>query len=113
MEVFDEFVTGTNTTWYSPATLNETLGQADWLTVIGVVTNASGASASADVRIDTSSDGRNWVDVGGFTIASLTENAMGQGQFVQGLSYVRLRITLAGTSPACRLRIGATGRSYG
>lgn len=112
LQIFDEDIKGTGTEWYSSPAFNARLGRADWYTFIGVATNVVGVSPKVTVRFEHSADAQNWSDVGGFSIANLVENAMGQGQFGEGLSFVRVRVFLSGTDPGCRLRVGVSGRSY-
>lgn len=118
MDVFDEFITGTATTWYTAAELNQVLGSADSAVIIAHATSVTGAP-SLSVYVDQSADNRTWALQGtaGLSVATVTENSMAQTFFLPGvsgtLSFMRLRITLGGTNPGagCRLKLSATGRN--
>lgn len=115
-KVFDEFITGTTTTWYSADALNATLGDVDRLELLALATNVRGAP-SLSVYVDSSNDGRSWVlstvANGDLFISPIGEGAMGQFNGGQAQSFLRLRVLLTGTTPGlgCRLTINGTGRN--
>lgn len=113
-EIFDEFVAGTGSTWYSPASLNNALGADDGLLVVATVTNVAGTSPSLSVFFDSSGDNQNWVlgTAPDLVVGPpMTERAMAQASAKQLNGFLRMRVTLGGTSPQCRLRLWVTGRS--
>jgi hypothetical protein len=117
-DVFDEVITGTVTTWYTSAALNQTLGDADFTTFFVLATSVKG-SPSLSIFVDHSADNRTWIQAtNNLLISPLTDNVMGQlsgpGSILgSGLSFLRLRILLSGTTPGCgcRLKISVTGRN--
>ena len=116
MDVFDEVITGTATTWYTSAALNGVLGDVDIAQFFALATSVRG-SPSLSVYVDSSGDNQNWhlstFANGDLFISPLTENVMGQFFGTHVLSFLRLRIVLTGTTPgcSCRLKISVTGRN--
>lgn len=117
VEAFDEAISGTGTTWYSAAKLNSLLGSADSLAIQAWVTNASGTTPTITVQLEHSGDAENWLPVAGSPEIStaVSSNAVYYGSQVgfipMLLGYVRLRVSMGGTSPGCRLKLHVTGRT--
>lgn len=118
-DVFDEIISGTGNTWYTPASFNDLLGSADFLGIYAATTNVSGTSPTLTVQAQHSADGQNWVNVSGTPELSAVSIASNTGYYGSdnGLapvlaSFVRFQITLGGTSPQCRLKLSVTGRSF-
>jgi len=113
-DVFDEVILGTATTWYTSADLNQTLGVADFTQFFVLATSVNG-TPSLSIFVDHSADNRTWIQAtNNLIISPLTENVMGQlSGPTSGLSFLRLRILLSGTTSGCgcRLKISATGRN--
>lgn len=118
--VFDESLSGTGTTWYSDADYSDTLGQCDSLAIEARTTAVSGTSPTLTVQVEHSADAQNWLSLAG--TAEINAQAIANdaaivpvigGPTVIPLGFVRLRVTLGGTTPACRLKIHATGRQWG
>ena len=119
-KVFDDVISGTTATWLTASELDDVIGQADALAVQVVTEGVGGTGPTvAAVVIEHSSDGQNWiVAASAFGIAlPMQEGAsfwggdsasLGMHKGAKG----RLRISLGGTSPTCRLKLYVTGRTY-
>lgn len=115
---FDDTISGTGFTWYSPARLNALLGSSESLGIQAWVGNVTGTSPTLTVQIEHSADAEHWLPAtaGAPEIStSISSNASYYGQqiglFPLFLAYVRLSVTLGGTSPQCRLKLHVTGRA--
>lgn len=120
LEIFDEIVTGTGTTWYTSSDHHAALGGADGLIVQACTSLISGSSPTLTVAAEHSADGRAFVALeatpqingsavteGGVYVGRTLFPASGQ----TALAFVRLAVTLGGTTPQCRLKLAVTGRS--
>lgn len=117
--VFDDNISGTSTTWYTPAEFNDPLGLADQLMFQAYATNVSGTATTLTVQAEHSADGQNWVNIASSaeitsTISSTPVSVGYTPGFVEiKLSLTRLRISLSNDSSAqCRLKVTATGRTF-
>lgn len=119
VQVFDETITGTSTTWYTSATFNDLLGSADELIVHAVADGVSGTVPTLTVGVDHSCNGIDWINVG-WTASTLTGQTLANDTTYYGffptffpplLTYARLRVFLGGTTPSCRLKVFACGRA--
>ena len=116
--VFDQSISGTGDTWYTSAEHNDSLGLGDELAIHAVTTGVSGSAPTITCRVETSANGKDWYDAqGGPEISgAISNDATLEGGVAIVLvilqRFVRVRVALGGTSPACRLKIYATGRSY-
>lgn len=117
--VFDELVSGTNPL-YTGNEHNDALGSGDRLGIMAVATNVTGSSVGLTVQVEHSGDAQNWIAFPSgspeISVASLASNTgyFGTRESFGGsplLSFIRLKVTLSGTTPACRLKITVTGRS--
>lgn len=117
IDIFDEVLTGSGTTWYTPTRLNDTLGAADAFAVQATTTLVSGTLPTLTVQAQHSSDDQNWLATpsaeistgiaeGGSYVGAQTVSSVGL------LANVRFAITLGGTSPQCRLKLSFTGRVH-
>lgn len=117
-KVFDNVVSGAGTNWYSPAQLNEKLGEAEVFTVHASVTGLTGTSPTLTLQLEHSGDNQLWVALGspaqinGVSITNDTSYSGALG-LTPVLNFVRLRISLGGTNPQCRLKVYVTGHDYG
>lgn len=118
MLVFDEFVPNA-TQVFTPATLNDRLGSVDHLGIQVIADNVSGTSPTVTVQIQHSTDQRNWLGKNGTAEINASAISAAQTTQLQGFDaspnnvtfgFVRLAITLGGTSPAAHLKIYVTGR---
>ncbi len=112
---FDDIVAGTSTTWYTPSPLNEALGTADVIVLHAVPTMVSGTSPTLTCTVEHSADGRSWnamESAPAINAAALVTGTslLGTGTTNSPLQRVRVKITLGGTSPQCRLKLYATTR---
>jgi uncharacterized ParB-like nuclease family protein len=113
-QVFDDAISGTGKTWYSPARYDELLGRADMLAIMAVVTGLTGTTPSLTLAAEHSANGRNWHEIDTLTVG-LSNDAAYYGTvplWPRLLARVRLRATLTGTDPSCRLKLYVTGRSF-
>lgn len=113
---FDDFVMST-TTVYTTQALNETLGAFDKLTIQAVADQIAGTSPTVTVRIEHSGDQRNWVvkngtaEINAFGITVATPTTIGgDTSLVGSMGFVRLSLTLGGTSPTAHIKLWVTAR---
>lgn len=118
--VFDEVIAGTANAWYTPATDNDLFGTADGLFLQATTSNASGVLPSLTCQFEHSGDGMNWVPVGSADIISASIPLESEASFAGSagmftptlLRFVRIKISLGGTLPRCRLKLSVTGRVF-
>lgn len=117
---FDELIAGTSGTWYTPATFNESFGAADGLVLHAVTTSVAGTLPTLTCQVEHSGDARTWVSAN--PIAEIPQQAIVEGGSLSGvanilspvlLKFVRVRVSLGGTAPGCRLKVHITGRTSG
>lgn len=113
---FDDFIMSATTVW-TPQSLNDALGMYDKLTGQVVCDAFTGSAHTIAVAIEHSMDQRNWVAKAGTAMIPATGVSVATPSIVGGdtsavgnLAYVRLAITLAGTSPTCHVKLWVTGR---
>lgn len=119
LKLFDETISGTATTWYTPSETYDPLGRGDMFTFAAAVYNVTGGP-NLNVQVEHSSDGQNWVSPNG-TVPEISSVPITSNQVLVRqrdgvspvlLSFVRLKAWLAaGTSPQCRLKLTATTRN--
>ena len=114
---FDDFIMAGATPVYTPQSLNDALGTFDKLTMQAVCDSITGTSPTITVQIEHSVDQRNWkaknatAEINAAAIAAATPNSVGGDTSATGsLGYVRLAITLGGTSPTAHVKVWVTGR---
>ena len=117
-QIFDDIITGTGTSWYSPADFNDLLGTADAFAVAAAVSAVSGTSPTLTVQAEHSCDGQNWNATASAEISTAIANDLLYWGYRYEettilMSLVRFKITLGGTTPQCRLKLFATGRGGG
>jgi hypothetical protein len=118
--VFDDAIEGT-TAVYSDSPFNAELATADKFQIMGVVSqvSVSAGTPTITVQLEHSANNRNFVNKSGTAeinattlsttaITVVTGNDAGSVPFG---GFLRLRITLGGTSPKARVRLWVTGRS--
>jgi hypothetical protein len=115
IKVFDEFIKGTSGVWYSSSDFNERLGDADILFLQAIPTRVAGTEPKLTVATQHSGDSENWVDAGPTAIddETLDEDEALAGGSALLARFVRLKITLGGTDPECRLVLHASLRALG
>jgi hypothetical protein len=120
--VFDNTISGTAGAWYSPCVYDDLLGTADALHLMVHSMGVTGTSPTITCRLEHSANGRNWSQVSGTAEinaqALVIDTAIGSATpaletITPYLRFVRVKITLGGTSPSARLRIYAIGRVSG
>src|SRR5687768_14851843 len=117
--VFDKSISGTGNTWYTSAEFHDSLGRGDELAIHAVTTGVSGLFPTVTCQVETSANGKDWYNAQGAAEINggvISNDATLEGGvailFVVLQRFVRVRVALGGTTPACRLKIYATGRSY-
>lgn len=114
--VFDETVVGTGNTYTSPE-FNDLLGQYE-RGAFQVLADQATSGATLTVQQEHSSDQRNWSNRNGSaevnavalsTTATINTPGYETGTGT-GHGFVRLRISLAGTTPQAHIKIWYTGR---
>lgn len=117
--VYDDFVQGTSATFYSDTTFNVVLGMYDKVGVQVVTDNASGTTPTITVVWEHSNDGRNWhekttlVDAGAVSTTATSTFFGSDSGATPSMALCRVKITLAGTSPACHARVHVCARDDG
>lgn len=117
--VFNDFISGTGSFWYSSAEFNGPLGECDLFALQAMPTNVTGTTPQLGVTLETSSDNQNWSElfptpqIGDPLASDLSVYGYQapQNSFPRG--FVRARINLYGTAPACHLKLYITGRVLG
>ncbi len=115
-QIFDNVISGTTTTWYSPAMFNEPLGAADFLALHATWNGVQGTSPGIAIQVQHSGDNLFWLPIGSPQIqVSIFNDGVGAGSVSSTvlLNFVRIAVTLSGTNPQCRLKVYATGKDYG
>jgi len=119
-QIFDDVITSTGVTWYSPADMNDSLGAADGFAIQACTTLVGGTLPTLTVQAEHSGDGENWIatpsaEISGVLIANSSTFVGWREMFNSNLvplANLRFRITLGGTAPQCRLRLYFTGRVW-
>jgi len=120
--VFDNTISGTVGTWYSPCLYDDLLGSADAIHLMVHPMSVSGTSPTVTCRLEHSADGRKWIQVSGTAEinaqALVNDTAIGSTTpslqtITPYLQFVRVKVTLGGTSPVAGLKIYAAGRVSG
>ena len=118
IEAFNDSLQGTTTT-YSPTRFNEVLGSFDKLAIQMIAEQPGGTSPTFTVALEHSNDQRNWVSKSTLisaqavsTSAPTVVSASDAGT-TPTMAFVRLAVTMGGTTPSCRLKILVCGRDDG
>ena len=118
MLVFDDFIPS-NAQVFTAAVLNDRLGQFDHLVLNAVADQSAGTNPTLAAQISHSSDQRNWTNKNGTAEIPATAIPVGATTSLVGwdsspnnptLGFVRIGITLAGTSPAAHVKLYVTAR---
>lgn len=119
-EIFDDLIIGAGP-WFSGAQFNTALGAADIVVIQACTRAVSGTSPTLTVQAQHSADNQFWIntqalpEINGLSIANettLVAQVAAGATSLMLLANLRFQITLGGTSPQCRLKLYATGRSY-
>ena len=112
---FDDFVTS-STVVYTTQALNETLGAFDKLTIQAVCDSLS-TTPTVSVAIEHSGDQRTWLakngtpEISAFGPTTAAPSKVGGDTSSTGsMGFVRLSITLGGTTPSMHLKLWVTAR---
>jgi len=117
LQAWNKPITGTATHYSSPM-LNSQLAQADKFFVTARVQQVSGTSPQLSVVLQHSSDGENWTDkatpINQASISSdNTYSGSDLGTSAVAGCFMRVAITLSGSSPSAAVDVRVTGRSEG
>ncbi len=112
-EVFDAVIKGTSTTWYTAEQHDAGLGAADRYSIVVAPTAVGGTSPTLTVVAQESADDQRWADLATLIsgVTPVSNTAITAAVSTQRLRFGRLKITMGGTNPTCRLSITATGRT--
>lgn len=113
-DIFDEFITGTTTTWYTAASFNNLIGSADRLLFLAYPTGLVSAP-TLTVYVESSSDDQHWYSNSQIWDASaLSDGVVIKATTSDLLAFNRLKITLGGSASTtqCRLKLSVTGRVF-
>lgn len=116
-QVYDENVEGT-TALYTDPTHNSMLGSVEKLSIFAITDTVSGTSPTLQVQIEESGDQVHWVNKAGaaeipataISAAALTTLVGRDTGATPSQAFLRLRVTLGGTTPKGHVRIWVTGR---
>ena len=116
-EVFDDLISTTGPVWLSGSQFNAAVGAADLVVIQACTRAVTGTLPTLTVQAQHSADNQNWVNTQSVEISGLSiSNDLSLFAVVNlgavRLAYLRFQISLGGTSPQCRLRLYATGRSH-
>ena len=118
LKVFDDLISGTTANWLSSSEFDSAIGKADGFAMQTVTTGVAGIQPTLTILTEHSCDGENWV-------WSENDDLINRTPITEDSSYlnfsnvcaipalgafVRFRVALGGTSPACRLKLYVTGR---
>ena len=111
IEVFDEIITGTGTSWYTSTEFDSLLGSPEALVLLVTTTFVAGTSPTLALTTQHSADGLVFSDRTAFASVSISNDltfARHDADLALGLA--RLKINLGGTNPRCRVNVFVTGR---
>lgn len=113
--IFDEYISGGSPAqWYSSDEFLSLLGGADVLEIQAATSMVSGTSPTLTIDTQQSADGSNFAPHTSMASVPISNNGIycaGTTTAARPLRLVRIRISLGGTAPRCRLKITATGRA--
>lgn len=116
-KIFHNYVSG-NQSFYTDTRYADMLGGVERLSITGAVAVITGTSPTLTIQLENSPDLTRWLSQS--ATAEIDNVPIGPGSYTIGFdstldvpfaAYVRLRITLGGTSPAGLVTIFACGRS--
>lgn len=119
LDLFDETIQGTTTTWYTPGSTYDALALGDVIAATAAVFNVQN-SPTLTIQIEHSADGKNWNNLMtspevSQAISTLSNTALYFTNAAPTLGLARFRIQLSATGTnstcQCRLKIAATTRS--
>jgi hypothetical protein len=113
--IFDEIITGTEDSWYTSSEHNKLFATAAVFTLFVVATNVSGTGTlTLNLDMELSGDNEHWFPfdlVMTGTLSTSVPFVKAGFMFTAGLPFARLRASLSGTDPQCRLQLRLTGRA--
>jgi hypothetical protein len=115
--MYDENIEGTQALFTDPSH-NALLGSVEKLSIFAVVDSVSGTSPTLTVQIEESGDQVRWINKAGtaeINAAALSTTvittAVGRDTgATPSNGFLRLRVSLGGTSPKAHVRLFVTGR---
>lgn len=118
LQIFDDVINGTTTSWYSGAQLNPILGAIDTYALQVCTTFVGTPAPTLTVTSQHSADNQNWFNLGDDIAGTVIANDQSYWKWRDGvitttgiMANLRFRITLSGTSGArARVRLYFTGR---
>jgi len=115
--MYDENIEGTTALFTDPSQ-NALLGSVEKLTIYTITDTVSGTSPTLTVQIEESPDQINWTNKSGTAeingvALSTTQKTSTVGRdngTVPASGFIRLRVSVGGTTPKAHIRIWVTGR---
>ncbi|MBL8740095.1 MAG: hypothetical protein JNK04_03340 [Myxococcales bacterium] len=110
--MFDDVLVGTTAT-YTPTGFNDRLGMFDKISIQAIADQVSGTTPTLTVQIEHSGDQRNWskksgtAEISNRALVTTTTNVFdgSDGGAVPNHGFVRLAVSLGGTSPQAHVKI--------
>ncbi len=116
-QVFNDVIVGSTTAALTDPKFDELLASGDSISVQAVADQITGTTPTLTISLEHSGDRRNWSAkttlVSAVAIGPASTNvALGNDPGTSPmLGFVRLKITLGGTTPTARVQVYACGRS--
>ena len=112
---FDDLISGTASTWYTSSDLDEVLGASDAMVLHAATSAVTGTGPTLTCQVEHSASTEDWAAVGSAQISTSIANDGSYRGLIDNfnpvlLGFVRVKVTLGGTSPACRLKLYVTGK---
>jgi hypothetical protein len=114
---FDDMIVGTATTWYTADEFNDLLMRGDGFAVQACTKKVSGTSPTITVYAEHSENAEHWIAVPTAVINGAIAEGSSLGGYLDGfapvlMSRLRLKISLGGSTPRCRLKLYVTMRVF-
>jgi len=116
-QIYDENIEGT-TALYTDPTHNGLLGSVEKLSIFALTDTVTGTTPTLTVQIEESGDQVHWTnkvataEINGTTLSTtVVTTAVGRdGGNTPSAGFLRLRVSLGGTTPKAHVRLWVTGR---
>jgi hypothetical protein len=109
--VFDDIITGSTSTWYTPASFNDALGSVEFLALHAVTTYVSGDPV-LDCIFEHSGNGRDWLTTSRGIEGSIANGASLVERFTTADLQSLGRIKVVLSAGQCRLKLYAAGMTF-
>jgi hypothetical protein len=110
--VFDDIITGSTSTWYTPASFNDALGSVEFLALHAVTTYVS-SSPNLSCLFEHSGNGRDWLGTAhGIDGEPISNGASLVARFTTADLQSLGRIKVVLSAGQCRLKLYAAGMTF-